>query len=99
MRPSFIQLGEEYFATVIAGPMEDVLRALGPFDSATRAVAAAAKHLKPKPPAAPPRKASEPAAVEAWRDDRARQMLQEREIVDLAGIEVVRKRRRIIRTI
>lgn len=96
----FIQIGDVYYATVKHGRDEEIcLDAAGerlPFDCFLKATAHARAQIAPKkaPLAAAP---AEPDIVARWKEERARRMAAEREIVDRIGVEIVVKKRRLIR--
>jgi hypothetical protein len=105
-QPAFISVGENYFATIKRDGVETVLKEDGkikPFDSSTRAMAAAIKAVasisKQIQIASPPPMSHEPQpeAVLRWRKDRLEQRQADRDYATLMGVEVIHKRRREIR--
>ena len=99
MRPGFIQIGEQYFATIRTdgGAEEVLLDAAGakvPYESATRAVAAARVILGRRNIEERPAETKEPDLIAGWRRDRAEEQVRLRSEFDLVGVEVVVKRRR-----
>lgn len=97
-KPSFIQVGETYFATVRRGLVETILEENGkhkPFESAARAMRAAIDSLKPiaiEEPACP----AEPDLVSQWREEKAREVHALQTQGTLLGVQVVRRKRRAV---
>lgn len=100
--PSFIQIGNQYFATIKVNSVEDVLKDADgkkiPFDSAARATSAAQREIKERarPVVLPSAPDPDAEIVDAWREQRAQEQIDLRSRFDLTGIEVVVKSRRRI---
>lgn len=97
LRASFIQVGEEYFATIKLGRHEEILQENGrnkPFASAVQAQAAAIAALSPSP--CPIEQAARPAVspeIERWKREKAKEAQRSRDAFALRKTVVVRKRR------
>lgn len=107
-QPSFIQIGETYYATIKTPGSEDILKdPTGQklrFDSATRAMNAAIQEIANQNPRIiinnpPPHKTPEEIGlVTSWRQDKLRRRNDDRDMATMLGIEVVTKRRRVTKT-
>lgn len=100
MKAGFIQIGDEYFATIKRGSVEEILKrddgSRMPFGSATSATAEALKRIRPahlESPERLPFDHDQPEMVKEFHRRRLAEKDEAHRMAQLLGVTVVRKRR------